>query len=82
MQGAFRLQSKLSEEELRFMFQSADSDGTGRLDYNEFVMLLSVPDLQMDIKVPPSNRDSRGIIQIETSTEKYFGQVLRKYNTV
>ena len=31
--------------------------------------------------VPPSHRDSRGLIQIEPSEEKYFGELLRKYNS-
>ncbi len=32
------------------------------------------------LKLPPSNRDERGIIQIEASHERYFGELLRKYN--
>jgi hypothetical protein len=57
-----------------------DGDGSGRMDYDEFLKMLSISDLQSGIKLPPSNHDDRGIIQIEASSERYFGETLRKIN--
>ncbi|KAL7566060.1 hypothetical protein ACA910_009847 [Epithemia clementina (nom. ined.)] len=73
---------ELTTEELMHLFRVADKDGSGKLDYEEFHDLLeNNPSLSIDaIKIPPSLRDRRGLIQIEPSTEKYFGELLRKYN--
>ena len=78
--GAHAIKPRLTEEELRSIFNDADQDDSGRLDYNEFLELLSASDLERWVKLPPSNRDERGIIQIEASREKYFGEILRKYD--
>jgi hypothetical protein len=80
IKGSYRLKTLLSDEELRAMFKMVDGDGSGHLDYDEFLTMLSISDLQSGIKLPPSNHDDRGIIQIEASNEKYFGQTLRKVN--
>jgi hypothetical protein len=80
IEGSYRLKTLLSDEELRAMFRLVDGDGSGHLDYDEFLKMLSISDLQSGIKLPPSNHDDRGIIQIEASKEKYFGETLRKVN--
>lgn len=58
----------------------ADEDSSGDLNVDEFFELLRISDLHSLVKLPPSNRDERGIIQVEASTEKYFGETLRKIN--
>ena len=80
--GASTVFPSLSPEEAKAMFH-AHVDGTGHLDYDEFVRLLNMNNssLKQTMKLPPSNRDTKGNIQIEPSHEKYFGQTLRKYNT-
>jgi hypothetical protein len=78
--GAHAIKPGLTEEELSLSSTIADQDDSGRLDYNEFLELLSSSDLERWVKLPPSNRDERGIIQIEASQEKYFGEMLRKYD--
>ena len=80
IEGSYRLQSVLSDEQLRSLFRLVDGDGSGHLDYDQFLEMLRISDLQSGVKLPPSNRDERGIIQIEASKEKYFGKTLRKYN--
>ena len=72
----------VSEDELRSQFQIADEDGTGSLNYAEFHKLLmnNYAWESSLVKIPPSHRDRRGLIQIEPSREKYFGEMLRKYN--
>jgi len=73
------LSANFSEEESRDLFQSADLESSGYLDYDEFQQLLKT-NIRCGIKLPPSNRNERGLIQIEASQEKYFGQILRKYS--
>lgn len=70
------------EEDLRSQFQLADEDGSGSLNYAEFHnLLMNNANLASSfVKVPPSHRDRRGLIQIEPSREKYFGEMLRRYN--
>jgi hypothetical protein len=80
IEGSYRLKGVLSEEQARTLFKLVDSDESGQLDYDEFLNLLQISDLDSGIKLPPSNRNDRGIIQIEPSKEKYFGETLRKYN--
>jgi hypothetical protein len=80
IEGSYRLQASLSDEHLRSLFRLADEDNSGDLDVDEFFELLRISDLQSGVKLPPSNRDERGIIQIEASREKYFGEKLRKIN--
>ena len=80
--GASSVFPSLSVEGAKAMFH-AHVDGTGHLDYDEFVRLFNsnMSNLEQTMKLPPSNRDSRGNIQIEASDEKYFGETLRKLNT-
>lgn len=74
---------KFTKDELRHIFNLADSEGSGNLDYAAFhKLLLESSDFATGvIKIPPFHRDSRGLIQIEPSREKYFGELLRKYNS-
>lgn len=78
--GLYHLQASLSDDQLRSLFRSADEDRSGDLDYDEFFRLLSISGLQSGVRLPPSNRDERGIIQVKASQEKYFGETLRKLN--
>jgi len=69
-----------STEELSTLFKMYDSTESNYLDYEEFLLLLKESALQ-GLKVPPSHRDDRGMIRIEPSTEKYFGESTRKINS-
>ena len=79
IKGAHSVKPGLLEEEARAIFVSADKDDSGHLDYDQFLTLLDTSDLLKGVKLPPCNRDERGIIQIKASREKYFGEVLRKH---
>jgi len=78
--GSYRLKPGLTEDQAKALFQLADRDKSGHVDFNEFLELLQISDLDRGIKLPPSNRNERGIIQITPSRERYFGETLRKYN--
>eukprot|EP00546_Thalassionema_frauenfeldii_P018867 CAMPEP_0178900374 /NCGR_PEP_ID=MMETSP0786-20121207/3439_1 /TAXON_ID=186022 /ORGANISM="Thalassionema frauenfeldii, Strain CCMP 1798" /LENGTH=1338 /DNA_ID=CAMNT_0020571373 /DNA_START=537 /DNA_END=4554 /DNA_ORIENTATION=+ len=77
----FRLfNSSCPEDEVRQIFRMGDTDGSGKLDYREFLELLDHFDIQSGIKIPSSSRNEKGLIRIEASREKYFGQSLRRCN--
>ena len=80
IKGLTTLDSSLTESEAKLMYHEADSDHSGAVDYNDFVAFLQNSGYDQQVKIPPSNRDDRGLIQIEASKEKYFGETLRKYN--
>lgn len=82
LEGVFQLNAGLSNEQARQLFQLAETDIAGLMSYDEFLNLLEISDLDSGVKLPPCNRNSLGIIQIEPSKEKYFGETLRKYNKV
>lgn len=78
--GLTTLDSKLTKAEAEAMFRGADKTQTGMVDYNEFLTFLQIMGYDQQVSIPPSNRDKRGLIQIEASRERYFGETLRKYN--
>ena len=80
MKGIATLTSSPTDGEAKIMFDEADTSHTGAVDYNEFIAFLRKMGYDQQVKIPPSNRDSRGLIQIEASKERYFGETLRKYN--
>jgi hypothetical protein len=80
VRGCSKISKNLTQEQARDIFCSADIHRSGRLDYDEFLNLLNTTNLEQSIKAPPSNRNDKGVIQIEASPEKYFGETLRKYN--
>mmetsp|Transcript_12587 Transcript_12587/g.29481 ORF Transcript_12587/g.29481 Transcript_12587/m.29481 type:complete len:1616 (+) Transcript_12587:106-4953(+) len=76
-----RVDPSLTKSEAKIFFGEADRDHSGALDYSGFVAFLKNSGYDQQVKIPPSNRDSRGLIQVQASDEKYFGETLRKYNT-
>jgi hypothetical protein len=77
--GARKLNTDTAETALRAMFRLHDVEGKG-VNYQQFVDLIKESKLDAELKLPPSNKDERGVIQIEPSREKYFGEVIRKLN--
>lgn len=107
IEGTLKLNTGLTEDELRALFKAYDQDGESEIDYHEFLELMNDAGLGSGIQLPPSNRDARvsgfhcnefclepalfpycshflqsfqGIIRIEPSKEKYFGETIRKNN--
>lgn len=79
-EGIRKMNPNISEEEAMILFHQGDTDGSGFLDYDEFIRAIQVSDFETTLKAPQSNRDHRGIIQINGSKEKYFGADMRKCN--
>jgi EF-hand domain pair len=78
--GANKVKLELSVSDYTVIFSRYDIDGNGHLTYDQFVNLLRTTDLTKEVKVPPSNKDSRGLVQIDANQEKYFGETIGKYN--
>ncbi len=79
--GLMSINDEITENEARVMFRQADTDATARVSYGEFESFIQDNGIDVSIlKMPPSHRDSRGIIQIEATQEKYFGEKVRKFN--
>jgi hypothetical protein len=81
IKGSNKVIPELSKDKAHHLFAQADYDQSGQLDYDQFLELLRTSDLERGVKLPPSNRDERGIVQIQESTEKYFGEKVRAYNS-
>jgi len=73
-----KIQPDISMVQLQAMFEEADIDGNGTLDLEEFVELCKMPQVDVLGKLSVSNRDDRGLVQVMPSTERYFGEELRK----
>jgi hypothetical protein len=75
-----KVSKDLTKDEAKRCFFAADDDRTGTLDYNQFVRLLKESDLEAKLKAPVLTRDSRGVVAITPSSEKYFGEEIRRMN--
>ena len=78
--GLLKLKPEIGREEAEIMFREADVNQNLSLSLNEFTLFLDQSGFESSLKVPKSHRDRRGIIQIEASGEKYFGEDMRKLN--
>jgi hypothetical protein len=59
------------------MFEEADVGEDGKLTFDEFLKVSSMPNLLAELVV--KNRDSRGLVQVQASQERYFGEEMRKH---
>ena len=76
--GYKRLNPEMSETQLKQMFVEADIEGDGVLDFDEFVRLDTLPKVEVLAKLSVKNRDERGLVQVQASTEEYFGKDLKR----
>lgn len=67
-----------SEEHLRNLFEEVDINDKGVISFDEFLRVSQMPNLIPDLGT--KNRDSRGLVQVQASKERYFGEELRKYS--
>jgi hypothetical protein len=73
-----KINPDVSVTQLEQMFKEADLDGGGTLDFEEFVEMAKMPQVEVLGKLSVQNRDDRGLAQVMPSTERYFGEELRK----
>lgn len=67
-----------SKEHLQNLFKEADIDDSGKLSFDEFLRVARMPTLIAELGT--KNRDSRGLVQVQASKERYFGEELRKHS--
>ena len=68
----------ISREHLEQLFEEADIDDNGTLSFDEFLKVARMPNLLAGLGV--KNRDTRGLVQVQPSKERYFGEELRKHS--
>ena len=71
-----KIDCNISKEHLRQLFEEADTDDNGKLSFDEFLKVARMPNLLAELGT--KNRDSRGLVQVQASKERYFGEELRK----
>jgi hypothetical protein len=73
-----KLYPNVIDDQLDAIFQEADLDGGGTLDFDEFSMIAKIPEVEVLGKLGVQNRDERGLLHVEQSMEAFFGEELRK----
>lgn len=74
-----KIDAGASKEHLQKMFEEADVDDSGKLSFDEFLRVARLPNLLAELGT--KNRDCRGLIQVQASKERYFGEELRRHST-
>jgi hypothetical protein len=74
-----KIDADLSVDHLKHMFEEADVNDNGELSFEDFLRISRMPSLLADLGT--KNRDSRGLVQVQASKEKYFGEEIRKHAT-
>lgn len=72
-----KIDPSVAEEHLEQMFHEADVDEDGKLMFDEFLKVSNMPNLLAELVV--KNRDSRGLVQVQASQERYFGEEMREH---
>eukprot|EP00581_Thalassiosira_minuscula_P013408 CAMPEP_0183716566 /NCGR_PEP_ID=MMETSP0737-20130205/10436_1 /TAXON_ID=385413 /ORGANISM="Thalassiosira miniscula, Strain CCMP1093" /LENGTH=1583 /DNA_ID=CAMNT_0025945857 /DNA_START=119 /DNA_END=4870 /DNA_ORIENTATION=+ len=73
-----KVDANISKEHLEQLFEEADINGNGTLSFDEFLRVSRMPNLLAELSI--KNRDSRGLVQVQASQERYFGEELRKHS--
>jgi hypothetical protein len=80
IRGTVVLNPHISETEAALMFREADRDSSGNISIDEFTQFIAGSESASTLKAPKSHRNDRGVIQVEMSKEKYFGEDIRRLN--
>lgn len=72
-----RLNPDVCAIQLEAMFEEGDVDDSGTLDLNEFMAMVKLPQVDVLGKLSVVNRDSRGLVQVNPSNERFFGEDLQ-----
>ena len=72
-----RVNPALTEAQCRKIFDEADLDGSGDVDFEEFVEICTLGAGDMLKMLGATNRDASGVLKVNPSDEKYFGEKLR-----
>ena len=67
----------MTDEQCRKIFDEADVDGSGDVDFEEFVEICRMGAGDMLKMLGAQNRDASGVLKVPVSTEEYFGKSMR-----
>jgi len=73
-----KIDNNISKDHLTKLFCEADIDDNGTLSFDEFLSVSQLPNLLAELGT--KNRDSRGLVQLQASKEKYFGEEIRNHS--
>jgi len=59
-------------EEVKILFDEADYDGSGSIDFGEFLRLATTPQIKLQAMKQRDIRDSSGLVQIEPTRGPFF----------
>lgn len=71
-----RLKRKESKDKAMQLYHEQDFDNGG-LNFDAFVKVARMADVEVERSLVSFGRDARGLVQVEPSTERYFGERLR-----
>lgn len=74
------IDDSLPIEEVRMLFEESDFDGTGSIDFGEFLRLTTTPQLKLQAMKQKDIRDSVGLVQIEPTSGPFFDDDLYQKN--
>ena len=57
-------------------FKDLDINDNGTVSFEEFIKVSKIPSSLLMAKISVKNRDSRGLVQVQPSAERYFGEEL------
>jgi len=80
IQGAKKLNPEITEEEAERMFANVEPDANGNISIDALANIMAESKLGPSLKAPASHRDHRGMIQVEMSNERFFGETVRRLN--
>lgn len=79
--GLLKLNSSKNREDLTTLFHQFENDANGYLTFDQFFKLMTMTSLELEESLQPSIRDKKGLIQVQPSDERFFGQgLIQKVN--
>jgi len=80
--GLTTLNSSRSKEDVTNLFLQFDKANVGSISFDQFHRLMTMNSIQIDEILKPTIRDSRGLIQVQPSRERFFGEgLLERHHT-
>jgi len=80
VEGLQCLKCDRTQEDLAGLFLRSDTEGRGYLTFDGFFQLMSMYKVEVESILQPCIRDSRGLIQVGASKERFFGANLIEKN--
>ena len=73
-----KVDKTLTDAQIAKLFRDADTDNSGELDFDEFLEVLNLPEMQILNILEADPRNEEGLLMVEPSNEEYFGQSIRR----